>query len=395
MGRPIKYISFFDFQDSKVNRGYVTAATNKIESICDILNSIGYSVDIISMSAVTESQFRLYKGSKTKRRPGLSLKLFLSWGGRNKFIRICRVLWHLTAMFVYLLTHTRKDEVIIVYHSQGYFDIIRWAKKLRHFKMILEVEEIYDDVSTAKYKTMSNVEKRMIADADAFIFPTKLLDDAINPYHRPSTIIYGTYRTEPKITTKFDDGKIHVVYAGTFDSRKGGAAAAVAAANFLPSNYHIHICGFGSKSDTDEIQYQITEIQKTAKSTITFDGLKKGKKYIEFIQKCHIGLSTQNPNGTFNDTSFPSKILSYMGNGLAVVSIDIPVVSTSKIAPYVTFYIEQTPENIAKAILETNLDNDNRAIVTNLAEQFKHELILLIRDVNIGNKNYTTSISQS
>lgn len=378
MMKRIKYISFFDFQDAVVKRSFVTSATNKMESICDILNSIGYSVDIISMSPVEEPRFRFYKGSRTERRQGLKLKLFSSWGGRNKVLRSVRLLWHLVAMFVYLLTHTKKNDIVLVYHSQGYFDAIRWAKKLRRFKMVLEVEEVYDDVGKPKFKLMSAAEKRMIKDADAYIFPTEMLDDKINQDHRPSAIIYGGYRTEPQITEKYDDGKIHVVYAGTFDPRKGGASAAASAAVYLPSNYHIHICGFGNDADTENIKKQILEIQKTAKATISFDGLKKGKDYIEFIQKCHVGLSTQDPSAAFNATSFPSKILSYMSNGLAVVSVDIPAISNAKIAPYINFYQDQTPENIAKAIISANLNNDNRRVVDKLAKQFRLDINNLI-----------------
>lgn len=387
MEKPIKYISFFDFQDAIVKRGFVASATNKIESICDILNSIGYSVDIISISAVEEPRFRFYKGSKSERHPGLTLKLFPSWGGKNKLLRSVKILWHLIAMFTYLMLHTQKNEVVIVYHSQGYFDVIRWAKKLRGFKMILEVEEIYDDVSKPKFKVMSGAEKRMITDADAYIFPTKLLNCIINRNNLPSAIIYGTYHTEPKVIGKFDDGKIHVIYAGTFDPRKGGASAAIGAAAYLPSNYHIHICGFGNKTDTDAIKRQIDSIRETVNATITFDGLKKGREYNEFLQKCHIGLSTQDPSAAFNATSFPSKILSYMANGLSVVSIDIPAVSTAKIAPYINFYKEQTPENIAEAIMKTKLDNDNRTVVSSLAEQFKLDINTVIRNVKNNNKD--------
>ena len=70
-----------------------------------------------------------------------------------------------------------------------------------------------------------------------------------------------------------------------------------------------------------------------------------------------------------------------MANGLAVVSIDIPTVSSAKIASYLNFYKEQTPENIAKAILEAKLDNDNQAVVTKLANQFKSDLSNLVRQV--------------
>lgn len=376
--KSIKYISFFDFQDSKVRRGFVTSAANKIESICDVLNSIGYPVDIVSMSAVEDSRFRFHKGSKKERHQGLTLKLFPSWGGTNKIIRSIRYVWHLSAIFTYLLFNTRKNDIVIVYHSQGYFDVVRWAKKVRRFKMILEVEEVYDDVHKPRFRVMSGAEKRMIEDADAYIFPSEMLENKINRQQLPSAIIYGDYRVEPIIAEKFNDGKIHVVYAGTFDPHKGGAIAAIDSVKFLPKKYHMHICGFGNKADTEFIKKQIEFVQKKSEATITFEGLKMGNEYLEFIQRCHIGLNTQNPSEAFNATSFPSKILSYMANGLSVVSVKIPAVSSAKIAPYLCFYKKQNPESIAKAILETKLENVNRNVVADLAKQFKLDLSNLI-----------------
>lgn len=381
--RPIKYIAYFDFQYSKIKRNYVTSATNKIESICELLNSNGYSVEIISISNVIEKKFHVYHGSKKEYRPGLTLKLFSSWGGTNKFLRSVRIIWHLLALFIYLIFHTKKNDIVVVYHSQGYFDIIHWAKKIRRFKMLLEVEEIYDDVGRPKYKVMSMAEKKMIKDADAFIFPSDLMNKIINTDHKPAALIYGSYHIGPNICDQYNDGNIHVIYAGTFDPRKGGAIAAISAAKYLPKNYHIHICGFGSVQEVSEIEELITTIQGQSKAKIIFEGLKTGKEYITILQKCHIGLSTQNPTAAFNATSFPSKILSYMANGLSVVSIEIPAISSSKIAPYLNFYKDQTGKDIAAAILKTELKNDNRRAVARLAEQFKIDINNVIQNLTI------------
>lgn len=375
--KPLKYISYFDFQDSSVQRGYVPAATNKIESICQILNECGYEVEIVSMSAVTESKFKLYSGQTVERRKGLKLKTFFSWGGKNKCLKRLKVVWHLVAMFFYLLLHTRKDEPVLVYHSLGYFNVILWAKRLRKFKMILEVEEIYQDVGKAKYGSMEKYEYAMIEAADAYIFPTVLLDKKLNPSHKPHAIIHGTYTVELPIIDKFDDGRIHVVYAGTFDPRKGGGAAAAAAA-FLPKHYHLHVCGFGSDEDREQLLAQITKVAAESEATISFDGLKKGREYIAFIQRCHIGLSTQDPSAAFNATSFPSKILSYMANGLSVVSIDIPTIRTSDVGANLTYYERQTPQEIARAILRCELQNNNRQVISRLRQQFSEEINQLI-----------------
>lgn len=60
--RPIKYIGFFDFQDSKVSRNYFLACTNKMESIAEALNDAGYPVEIVSTAVGVNDRFFFAKG---------------------------------------------------------------------------------------------------------------------------------------------------------------------------------------------------------------------------------------------------------------------------------------------------------------------------------------------
>ncbi|MBE5039336.1 glycosyltransferase [Ructibacterium gallinarum] len=278
-------------------------------------------------------------------------------------------------LFVYLILHTETNEKVLVYHSVGYGNAVFWAKKLKKFKMILEVEEIYQNVQNLGF-IKNKREYRDFRLADGYIFPTKLLNDLINVEHKPYAVIHGTYHVEPKRNVSFQDNKIHVVYAGTFDSKKGGAAAAISAAKWLPENYHVHILGFGSEQEIQKIKDLVLETVPQTKAAISYDGLLAGEEYIQFIQKCHIGLSTQNPDASFNDTSFPSKILSYMANGLRVVTVRIPAIETSAIGKDVYYYEEQTPEKIAEAILKIDFHDayDGRKKIAVLDQQFCGDL---------------------
>ena len=219
--------------------------------------------------------------------------------------------------------------------------------------------------------------------ADTYIFSTELLKEKLNTSGKPDVTIYGTYNVEQKLTKKFSDGKIHVVYAGTFDPRKGGAAAAAAAAAYLPNNYHVHICGFGNEKQIENMKKMVNKNNANhSVARLSYDGLLKGETYLRFLQSCHIGLSTQNPNASFNGTSFPSKILSYMSNGLSVVSIRIEAIERSAVGKYINYYDVQTPEEIAKAILEATPTNSNQQVISELDEKFKNDIQTLIRKVN-------------
>ena len=380
MNKKVKYIAYYDTACNKdENRNYVLAATNKLDYIFDTINLAGYRVDIISAS--TTMNKRGYKGKNIQINNNTSLKLFRTFSWGHKANRVISIISMKLFLFFYLLFITNKDDAVFVYHSLGYVGVISLLHKIRKFHLVLEVEEIYADVNGNEKDRKK--EYRLFNQADAFLFSTELLSDIVNTNNKPYTILYGTYRVEEDRACKLADGIIHCVYAGTFDLRKGGGTAAAAAAEFLDERYHIHILGFGTEKDKDGILRKIAEVSGKSKCAVTFDGLLSGEDYIQFIQSCHIGLSTQNPCAEFNNTSFPSKVLSYMGNGLRVVSVRIKVLETSKINSLFYYYDENSPESVASAIKRVNIydDYNSRDVLVNLNKMFIIETKEILREV--------------
>ncbi len=377
--KAIKYVAFYsnNTMDGQ-NRQTALPATNKIDYICSTLVRSNYEVEIISPSW-TNNTSGFYKSDFKKIADGISLRTFATFGAKNKFQRIIKYIFSLIQLFFYLLINTKKDESIIVYHSVILSLPIRAAKLFKKFKLILEVEEIYQDVQSFSKFTKKN-EYKIFRKVDKYIFPTELLNKKLNTKGKPYAIIYGTYQNEKNKRNKVEDGKIHVVYAGTFDPRKGGALAAVATAAYLPENYHIHIIGFGSNKDIVMLKNSIEEISKNTEATVTYDGLLRGDEYIQFLQKCDIGLSTQIPGGEYNNTSFPSKILSYMCNGLIVVTVRIKVIEMSSIGNCVYYYEVQTPQSIAEAIMSININEhyDSKQLIKALDKEFMENIKKLV-----------------
>ncbi len=324
----IFYLGYYDIPENKEeNRNIALSATNKMAYIISTLDKLGYKVEVVSASATQNSKG--YPEKSIKLEKNSKLLLFKTLPSGNKWNRIKSVFYSRFQVLKYLLTVLKKEDKVIVYHSIAYANIVRWAKIIKKFKLVLEVEEIYSDVNGNKREQKK--EYKLFRYADAFIFPTELLNEKLNVERKPYSIIYGTYQVEKNRKCKFDDRKIHCIYAGTLDSRKGGAEAAISAATKLNSDYHIHILGFGNEEEKQKIENNIMELSKKYDCKVTYDGLLSGEEYIKFVQCCDIGLSTQNPTAEFNDTSFPSKILSYMANGLRVVSVRIPVIECSAI----------------------------------------------------------------
>jgi hypothetical protein len=373
----IFYMAYYNSTNSSERRNAVLSSVNKMNYICEALENNGYNTEIVSASGTTEKKF--CKSKKVKLTDKTTLKLFSSLPRLNRIVSVIDRVILKTKLFLYMIKNTNKDSIVMVYHSLGYMSLVKRLKKLKGFKLIIEAEEIYGDV-IGDEKT-SQKEYEFFKIADGFIFPTELLSEKVNTEKKPEVIIYGTYHIEKELPKLFSDGKIHCVYAGTLDPRKGGAIASAESALFLNENYHIHILGFGNEKEKAEMLNTIDSISKKSKAKITYDGLLSGEEYIKFIQSCDIGLSTQNPNGKYNDTSFPSKILSYMANGLRVVSVRIPVVEESGIGKCVCYYDEQTPENIAKAIksIDFSEEYDSRKTIGVLDKAFICDLKTMLK----------------
>jgi glycosyltransferase involved in cell wall biosynthesis len=368
--KSIKYICSYSIKEIEhENRKHVLSAVNKVDYICSALNKNNIAVQIVSPNWTKNNKGIFYGNDYTID----SLKRmtnFSTFGARHRIFRIIQCLWSFVQLFFFLIIHAKKNENIIVYHSSLYSIPILWAQKIKKFKIILEVEEIYQDVLNLP-NYFKKIECEIIERAAKYIFSTQLLNEKINIANKPNTVIHGTYNVELDRGPKFNDGKIHVVYAGTFDPRKGGALAA-AAAEYLSNNYHVHIIGFGSKDDTNMLLKKIDEISKITEATVSYDGLLSGEEYIQFLQKCDIGLSTQIPEAAYNESSFPSKILSYMANGLRVVSIRIKAIEMSAVGQAVYYYDEPNAEAIANAIISIDINEpyNSRELIRRLDEHF-------------------------
>ena len=355
-------------------------AMNKMNYVISVLSEIAGEQAMLISPSVT-SMHRYVKGSVTRLNDRFSMKTFDSIGSSVKLIR--GVGHQLTKMQLlrYLLRHIQKDDTLIVYHSLALMDIVRRVKQASGCRLILEVEELYSDVREDAALKKKEIDFLQIA--DRYIMITELLNQEVNLSGKPYIISHGTYQTVPRYSGKFDDGKIHVVYAGSFNPVKGGALTAIGAAEYLDENHVLHILGKGSEEAMAAVRRKIDETAARSRCRIIFDGFKTGREFDSFIQSCHIGLSTQQPDGKYNASSFPSKILMYMSNGLPVVSVRIPAVATSEVKDYIHYYEEPVPEKIAQAIMEVSaecgdgvyekLNALNEAFVADLSDMLRSD----------------------
>ena len=357
----MKYIAFVDTEEYYYERRSVVLASSNVARYMAEAFSSFCDVEIIS-PARSLAKTGFYHGRTTKLSEHVSLTLPPSIGVKSRLMGMVMAAFTQFWLLMKLLLQTKQGETICVYHSLSIMQTIRLAKKLKKLHVIIEVREIYTDVHDRQQSSREQ-ELDFFKIADGFIVASKLLDELINPNKLPSVLAPGIYKVETNRQKKFDDGKIHVVYAGTFRAIKGGALAAVRCAEFLPENYTVHILGRGEPNVVKNLTEEIKKVSEKSKAKIVYEGVLFGDEFKAFLQKCHIGLSTQNPEETFNNTSFPSKVLTYLVNGLEVVSAKVAPVVQSPVGEYVHYYEHQESKEIAECVQTVNVNNEHNCIM--------------------------------
>lgn len=357
------------------------AANQKGQYLIEKLDGTCEAYEVISLSETVKTTLCVLPIKTVNCLEYGTYTVWTGFGKPNKIIRRLHYYFRRGQLKRFLSTLGEKDTVI-AYHSLQTADIFFAYKRKNNFKFILELEEIYQDVVNCGQKKAA-WERKVITAADGYILATEALSKEI-PAERPYIVINGTYHSEPERDVGFADGKIHCVYAGTFDPTKGGAAAAAAAAEFLPEKYHVHILGFGTEEQKKQLQGLIATVQKKTKCTLTYDGLKSGEEYIRFLQSCQIGLCTQIPDARYTETSFPSKVLVYLANGLRVLSVRIPAVENSEVGGILYYYDTQSPQEIANAIMNIPMkeDYDSRRLLNQLDKDCERNLKRLLEKID-------------
>lgn len=379
--KKIFYLGYFSDLNKEKNRSGFPSADTKMQYVMDAMAKEGYDVEVLSFCGNDARDCLWKKDDGYDYTAGsVRVRFFPSYRSRFRILRVLgrQLAW--TAAKRFIKQHVcQPDCEVLIYHSPVFYKAAKLLRK-RGKSFAYEAEEIYSDVTGNK--KAREKELAQLKQADGYMFSTAMLSRLINTQHKPEIIVNGTYQTEPDRKVRLFDSDsegertVHCVYAGTLDVNKGGGLFAASAAACLPENYHIHILGFGSPSKVEAFQKSIAPIRQNAKAKLTYDGMLQGEAYVRFLQSCDIGLSTQNPDAAFNDTSFPSKILSYMANGLRVVSVRIPVIEQSALGEWMYYYDRPEPQAIADAVVSAarHEASDSRAVLVRLDESFRRDL---------------------
>lgn len=325
------------------------AEDTKIAYIVSVIKSLGKEVKVVSVLASLKRGFHSRKVCKVDE---LETQVFLeAYDEIKRGLSKIGVLQRLTALLFYLLFNAKHTDTVLVYNTQLYSVPVRLAKWFKHFKMVLEVEEIFymDERNPADIKRKT-IEEALIQAADSYVTASALLAHRVAG-NKPYAVVYGGYTIPPQYAERLEDSKVHVVYAGGIDSLRR-VDRAVKAFALLPEQYRFHILGFGATEDIEKLNKDINEINAASGiKKVEYAGCLSGKEYDEYLQKCHIGLNMQSIGASIETVAFPSKISSYMSRGLDVVSGSLESILHSPLAEGITLYQDNSEQSIARAIL--------------------------------------------
>lgn len=373
----IVYIANYHCLDNEHYREATKAAATQSEYLLEVLAELGYKVELISTSVANtrKSTLQLAKGFTIVKNEKESYRYFVCIDSKYMVFRVIgRWLFNLSIR-AYIFKN--RNSIFLLYHSFLHYPYYRLLDKLG-CKYIIEVEEIYSDVIQDKDKRVE--ELNAIRKANGYIIPNVMMVPEVTREKR-WVLYHGTCKNECRMKKLFNDGKIHIVYAGTMDPRKIGDMPSLDAALYLDENYHIHILAVGYPENVKRIKSRINSFKRTY-CQITFHDPLDGDEYLQFLQSCDIGLYTQNNDDVDINTSFPSKLMSYLSNGLRIVAARTEPLERSEIADILYFAKSNNGEDIADRIKSIDFEDgyNSREKLDEIHEKLKVDMKALLKE---------------
>lgn len=340
-------------EDKDTIRGNVTGVL-KMKYILDQMQASGISPYVVSLAQQVKRGFFRPK-RKNVFGGGVPLMYLAGFNGLGRLGRIINNIIKLVELFFFLVFSVKKSDKIILYHNYPQTRFVAFIKRLISAEVIIEAEELYG-YSPAADRPWVEKEIKAVKRMDAFICVNEAMPRMLGLPEGKYVVNYGAGVIPARTVERINDGKIHVVYAGTIEAYKQGASTAVEAARYLADNYVMHIIGFGGAKQIQLLKQKIDEVNKTLhRQAVVFDGCLSGKELDDYLFGCHIGLSSNVMRPNFANNSFPSKVITYMCHDLSVVLGYAEAFYDVPMSEGWTFYHEFTPNKIAEAIMSAQV----------------------------------------
>lgn len=372
MSRKIFYLGTYYSDDIDERNPSGSRAENyKIDYVVSSLIRCGFSVDLISAIGYGNDGF--YRTVKRRKSDNETHIYLGNYSSHKKILCSLGVISRLIVLFFYLLKNIGRNDTLIVYHTPLFYVPIKFAQVFKRFQIVDEIEEIFfAEKCNKRAQKRKKSEIKLLKSASKYILANDILKDRICSSKKNGIVVYGPYFVPERKGGKFNDGRVHIVYGGGCDYLRR-VDHAVEAMKYLNDTYCLHIFTFGDSKMIDKINRLAVAVNSESnKAKVIIHKPLSGDSYTEFLQKCDIGLNLQIKGSGFEELAFPSKISTYLGCGLNVISSKLTSIEKSSLYDKINFYDENSPKSIADSILKCKINSYeyNTSIMNKLDEQF-------------------------
>lgn len=371
------YFGLYGNNGSKLKRNANIAASNKMSYIISLIERKN-KLTVVSCASATLEKNETSRGMKNDNTKYVYCPInFHIPKIRNRLNSFVAQIWS----FFYLLLCTNEKNVVIVYHNLSYMNLIAAVHRLRRFRFILEVEEIYSQ-SWKQFERYKDKEINYINSADSYIFASNNTARFLEVSSENSTTIHGSYYD---YINECDRNALprKLIYVGSIDTTKNGAFNAVECMKYLPLDYTLTIAGYGNEKAINLLLSMIKEINTYSKcERVKYLGKIEGDDLIQLLHSNDIALNAQKM-GDYMENAFPSKVLTFLSCGLTVVSSPIKSIQESSLAPYISFAKSDLAADISNCIIATQRVNllELKTKLISLDEEAEESLNRLIGEL--------------
>lgn len=217
-----------------------------------------------------------------------------------------------------------------------------FLKKTKVLGIVTDLPDMLVDDSSSKFvKTCLCI----IHNCDGYVVLTEAMNKRINKDNKPSIVIEGQVDYNSKvILCKRKRNPYHCVYSGSINRIHGIEYLVKGFIEAKMSNVELDIYGDGDYAE---------ELKKICKihNNINYYGTVLNAEVVIRQKEAMLLINPRPTKQEFVKYSFPSKNMEYMASGTPLLTTDLPGMPREYL-PYVFLIQEETPEGIAKNLIE-------------------------------------------
>lgn len=212
--------------------------------------------------------------------------------------------------------HVRDGDIVIFDNYEWIYVLAgRIARLSRYLRFVLDYEDGKHAIDKGVHLLLARLAESLGRPLLSAAFLAAPALQKRLPANLPVEFVPGFY-SAPDARNRPSENRqlLRFIYSGVLDKARG-VDLLIAATNLLPpTGWHLDITGAG------ELQEQVREHANRSDERITFHGVLPPDQYGELVHECHVGLNCQRTSDPISEVTFPSKIFTYFGAGLVVLS---------------------------------------------------------------------------